>query len=694
AKQGAANLTAGNDLVAKDVTAGTDVVLGAGNQVKANALTAGKDVTATGADVKTTGAVIAKNGEVSMEATAGDVTAEGEIKAAKAVTLEASNDVTTKTVTVHKEEMPLFAASAMLRTGVPVDNSGVANLKAGHNVTTEGVTADKDVIADAGNDVKATGKVEAGNDVKMKAGNDISTAAVTANNDVTMDATHDIKATGKVEAGNDVNLQAKNDISTVAVTANHDVTMDATNDITAADLVEAVNNVKLNAGHDISTADVTANQKVRMDAGNDVTINGYISGLAQNAEDAVDIRAQERFLNKLDAAGKDSSAAIKVGEESHWKVYSNSPYADDFGGGVNENGLNRSEKDLDSGNYAVWGWDGTSTTSEVGNRYIFKNPRPTLTIKANDATKAANEDWTGKNTGYTMTNSLTGQFMTAFLDGDDEKLASRVGYKQVGTYSNGFKPNSYKVGVYEGDITLTNTGDAAPSGFNLVLLPGTLTVVAPTPGPTPGPNPPTPGTSVTPGNPTGPVVPTITTSVPTTTPENPQANNPLNPGEKPQLDALTTSNLAGTASITQGQNAQGPGVDRVLGLQSAELPFFNEKLGQVKLYGTYDVTVDPDSVKMEPTAKVLPEPDQPKNQYREYDKELTTADGSGMFRLTYNGSTLDIYPIDKAAKALLKAGDGAKNVEVESQALLAAFKSMGITLDNLDGVYTHFEEKR
>ena len=164
--------------------------------------------------------------------------------------------------------------------------------------------------------------------------------------------------------------------------------------------------------------------------------------------------------------------------------------------------------------------------------------------------------------------------------------------------------------------------------------------------------------------------------------------------EKPQLDALTTSNLAGTASVAEGQRAQGPSADRVLGLQSAELPFFNEKNGVVKLYGTYDVTVDPDRVKMEPTAKVLPEPDQPKNQYREYEKELVTENGSGRFLLTYNGSTFDIYPADEAATAILTAGDGKKNVEVESQALLAAFNEMGITLDDLDGIYTHFENKR
>ena len=93
------------------------------------------------------------------------------------------------------------------------------------------------------------------------------------------------------------------------------------------------------------------------------------------------------------------------------------------------------------------------------------------------------------------------------------------------------------------------------------------------------------------------------------------------------------------------------------------------------------------------TAKVLPEPDQPKNQYREYEKELTIPAGVAKFMMTYNGSTFDIYPVDNMAKKMLLAGDAAKNVDVESQALFAAFKEMGITLDDLDGVYTHFDRK-
>ena len=169
----------------------------------------------------------------------------------------------------------------------------------------------------------------------------------------------------------------------------------------------------------------------------------------------------------------------------------------------------------------------------------------------------------------------------------------------------------------------------------------------------------------------------------------------MNLVEKPQLDNFTTTALSGTASIAEAQKGRPASADRVLGLQTAELPVFNVKHGKVAFYGTYDVTVTPDKVKMEPTAKVLPEPDQEKNknQYREYEKELATSNGSARFFLTYNGSTLDIYPTDKASAGILTAGDGKKNVEVETQALFAAFTEMGITLDDLDGVYTHFEQK-
>ena len=126
-------------------------------------------------------------------------------------------------------------------------------------------------------------------------------------------------------------------------------------------------------------------------------------------------------------------------------------------------------------------------------------------------------------------------------------------------------------------------------------------------------------------------------------------------------------------------------------MASAELPFFKVESGQVSHYGTYDVAADPDRVRLEPTGKRLPEPNQPKTQYREYTKALTTTDGTGMFRMVYDGSVFRIMPTDDAALALVRTGDVKNNVELSAEALHAGFSEMGILLEDLGGVYVHFE---
>lgn len=161
---------------------------------------------------------------------------------------------------------------------------------------------------------------------------------------------------------------------------------------------------------------------------------------------------------------------------------------------------------------------------------------------------------------------------------------------------------------------------------------------------------------------------------------------------KPDIDPHNPSNLDGSGSWTSNMGNHGvPGVERVAGLASAELPFFKVEAGQVSHYGTYDVAADPDKVRLEPTGKRLPEPNQPKTQYREYTKALTTTDGTGMFRMVYDGSVFSITPIDDAALALVRTGDVKNNVELSAEALHAGFSEMGILLEDLDGVYVHFE---
>ena len=161
---------------------------------------------------------------------------------------------------------------------------------------------------------------------------------------------------------------------------------------------------------------------------------------------------------------------------------------------------------------------------------------------------------------------------------------------------------------------------------------------------------------------------------------------------KPDIDPHNPSNVDGSGSWTSNMGNRGiPGVERVAGLASAELPFFKVEAGQVSHYGTYDVAADPDKVRLEPTGKRLPEPNQPKTQYREYTKALTTTDGTGMFRMVYDGSVFRITPVDDGALALVRMGDVKNNVELSAEALHAGFSEMGILLEDLDGVYVHFD---
>ena len=409
--------------------------------------------------------------------------------------------------------------------------------------------------------------------------------------------------------------------------------------------------------------DYQLENKIYLRANGDVTLNDTLKTSLKHRDDAIVVRSHKRFLNNAE----DSANVLQVGKDSHWKVYSETPYADNFGSGVSKTG-NSTAKDLNSDSFAVWGWDGKSEIKGNTNLYIFKY-NPTITFTADDG--GTREEGTSIDpVGYTYQNEMDGKFLGNFLDGYNVLFMNREGMKKGGTASLGY-PATAPVGTYA--IDLTDTGTAKVWGYNIVEKPGVLTIIEP------------PQTSDQ--------MSTEKTPAAATTASGTIEDGMVLPEVKPQLDPLSTSNLTGTASYTT-QTAQGPSADRVLGLQSAELPFFNEKRGTVKLYGTYDVTSTPDKVTMKPTAKVLPEPEQPKNQYREYEKEIATEDGSAKFLITYNGSTLDIYPTDEASKALLVTGDEKKNVALESQALYEAFSHMGITLDDLDGVYTHFEETR
>ena len=122
------------------------------------------------------------------------------------------------------------------------------------------------------------------------------------------------------------------------------------------------------------------------------------------------------------------------------------------------------------------------------------------------------------------------------------------------------------------------------------------------------------------------------------------------------------------------------------------MPIFRVKDNTVKQYGTYGVSQAGETTKLSPTGMRLTEPVQPQLHNRSIKTNLQTEDGSGMFRLDYDGVTLRIYPLDDGAQYVVKAGDGKKNVALSEKAIHAAFTEMGLDLVRLKGVYVYFAD--
>ena len=180
-----------------------------------------------------------------------------------------------------------------------------------------------------------------------------------------------------------------------------------------------------------------------------------------------------------------------------------------------------------------------------------------------------------------------------------------------------------------------------------------------------------------------PVNPPVTPGTGTVTPlpeqpTNPSSNTPEN-----------TTETTGHKTVWDGDRDRGG--DRPEDKRVVTLPFF--KVLEDKTthrYGTYDVAKRTTEVKIEPSAQVLPEPNQPATQYRELTTELTTDKGTGEFTLKYNGSRFTILPDDDAAMKLIVVGDETKNRDLFEKALHVAFTKMGLEVADLDGVYIHF----
>lgn len=162
--------------------------------------------------------------------------------------------------------------------------------------------------------------------------------------------------------------------------------------------------------------------------------------------------------------------------------------------------------------------------------------------------------------------------------------------------------------------------------------------------------------------------------------------------ERPLLPYVSTDPHQGQGSYQlENEPEEGPG-QKVLGLTVAKLPFGKKVQGNIYDYGTYQVTVEPGRVSLLPADKEIPVPRQTlPNQYREYTRMLTAKGSTAAFKLVYDGAIFAIHPADASAVHLLEAGDAARNVDVASQALHAAFKEMGLELEDIDAVYICFD---
>ena len=179
-----------------------------------------------------------------------------------------------------------------------------------------------------------------------------------------------------------------------------------------------------------------------------------------------------------------------------------------------------------------------------------------------------------------------------------------------------------------------------------------------------------------------PVNPPVTPGTGTVTPLPETSENTPNTPEN-------TTETTGHKTVWDGDRDRGG--DRPEDKRVVTLPFF--KVLEDKTthrYGTYDVAKRTTEVKIEPSAQVLPEPNQPATQYRELTTELTTDKGTGEFTLKYNGSRFTILPDDDAAMKLIVVGDETKNRALFEKALHVAFTQMGLEVADLDGVYIHF----
>lgn len=629
----------------------------------------------------------------------GNVIANGTITAGQSVYLGANHDVTTK---------------AAIRAGT------FAYLEADHNAIADGaVSAGTDAFVTAGHDI-TTHEVQAGNKILVSSNGGTNAedgGTVTLKGTLTAGAENNNTAVVVGTEGKFINEVGSNVIN-VGTGSNWQVYSYAPDTDEFGSLNSNTNAIWNHTYTSTKAVDTSNANHYIFEVQPTATIS-TVDVSKTYGEDYVKIYGEHKVTVSRTYNGTDLSTYNDAFQEDGAKITATASSVGDAATADRTHGQYAS----DDGNMAIYDIAISDVAAPTDYKTEVKNGKLTINRKELTATTA------DMDTTYGTVNTNYDTSITGWVNGDEKTTTVETEYATKAYVDNNTRTNN--VGAYDLTTTVTNLSDIR--NYKISTKPATVTVGVKTVTLTPSGS----GTTVadaviTDGTPsyeaqlvngdsllTAPIVFYSVGGATTNANEygvSVEVNNsPIqsgdvvgnyrfnykglvtlqpaetnSPAEKPLIDYLNPSNLNGNGLYGMAAGTNGvPGVDRVAGLASAELPFFKVLPTQVVSYGTYDVAADPDQVRLTPSAKILPEPKAIQNQYREYTKDLTTSLGEAGFKLTYNGSKFEIMPVDQKAVNLLKAGDSQKNVELASKALFAGFSEMGLVLEDLDGIYIH-----
>jgi len=128
----------------------------------------------------------------------------------------------------------------------------------------------------------------------------------------------------------------------------------------------------------------------------------------------------------------------------------------------------------------------------------------------------------------------------------------------------------------------------------------------------------------------------------------------------------------------------------VIFLDDSYLIILNEKEDELKTYGKFKVYEERDKIKLEQIENKSKLPDEEDLNAKYHLSQFKKID-DGLYKIKYNGSILDITPLDNIAKEKVKKDDATNNVDVVSKALHLAFNDMGIEYTIVDYVIVHID---